>query len=105
METCARRRKWIVVKEEGLEIKTTGKRVQITGKRDTEHETKTDSVTPASASTAGSAAPSRRANDRHPEAAVCTGGEDRDLERRIEVVARRLRRSTSSARGSDGWMS
>ena len=32
------------VKKEDLEITTTGNRVQISGKRDTEHETKTDTV-------------------------------------------------------------
>ena len=32
------------VKKEDLEITTIGNRVQITGKRDTEHETKTDTV-------------------------------------------------------------
>jgi len=32
------------VKKEDLEITTTGNRIQISGKRDTEHETKTDTV-------------------------------------------------------------
>jgi HSP20 family protein len=32
------------VKKEDLEITTTGNRIQVTGKRDTEHETKTDTV-------------------------------------------------------------